>query len=389
MWNVFLIGLISFFADISSEMVYPIIPLYLTSVFGGTPALVGFIEGIAESLASLLKVFSGHLSDRYKKKKALAFFGYAAGAAYKGGLLLAGSWVGILAARVLDRIGKGIRTAPRDVMVSESAGKGRMGLAFGLHKALDMAGGAMGILAAYLILSRGSGSIAYKEIFLIALIPALLSLAVFPFLREKKAEPSAEERKSPEPFWKNIPKLPGQLKLYLLVALLFTLGNSSNAFLLLRAKSLGFDDKSVILLYLMYNITASLLAIPAGRRSDRAGGKRLLVTGYFLFAVVYMGFALASHPAILIGLFILYGAHTALIAGVERAYIAEISPMALRGTMLGLHGTIVGLALFPASAIAGVLWTSLGGWVPFAFGAFQSVAAAVLLLLFMKGGRAS
>lgn len=389
MWNVFLIGLISFFADISSEMVYPIIPLYLTSVFGGTPALVGFIEGIAESLASLLKVFSGHLSDRYKKKKALAFFGYAAGAAYKGGLLLAGSWVGVLAARVLDRMGKGIRTAPRDVMVSESAGRGRMGLAFGLHKALDMAGGAIGILTSYLILSRGSGSIAYKEIFLIALIPALLSLAVFPFLRERKEGPSAEEGKRPAPFWKNIPKLPGQLKLYLLVALLFTLGNSSNAFLLLRAKSLGFDDKSVILLYFIYNVTASLLAIPAGRRSDRAGGKRLLVTGYFLFALVYMGFALASQPVFLILLFLLYGAHTALIAGVERAYIAEISPTELRGTMLGLHGTIVGLALFPASAIAGLLWTSLGGWAPFAFGAFQSVAAAVLLLLFMKGGRAT
>lgn len=384
MWNVIFLGLVSFFADISAEMVYPIIPLYLTSVFGATPALVGLIEGIAESLASLLKVYSGYITDKYKNKKPVAFIGYATGIIYKVALLMAGAWIGVLSARVIDRIGKGIRTAPRDVMVSESADRNRIGTAFGIHKALDMAGSAIGILIAYLLLSSANGAFDYKKLFLISMIPALLSLAMFPLIKEKKEQRIIKER---EPFWKNMKKLDGQLKLYLLVAFLFTLGNSSNAFLLLRAKSVGFTDTSVILLYFIYNLTASLLAIPLGRRSDRVGRKRLLVSGYIVFALVYIGFAFAYNKTFMIALFILYGVYTAMIAGVERAFIAEISPQELKGTMLGLHSTIVGIALLPASTIAGVLWTSFGAEVPFVFGACLSVAAAFVLLFLMKGGR--
>ena len=298
MWNVFFLGLVSFFADISAEMVYPIIPLYLTSAFGATPALIGIIEGIAESLASLLKVFSGYITDKYNKKKPIAFLGYATGLIYKIALIAASSWGGILGARVIDRIGKGIRTAPRDVMVCESADSNRMGTAFGIHKALDMAGSAIGILIAYLLLSSANGAFDYKNLFLISIIPALLSLAMFPLIKEKKEQRIIKER---EPFWKNVKKLDGQLKLYLLVAFLFTLGNSSNAFLLLRAKSVGFNDTSVILLYFIYNITASLLAIPLGKRSDQVGRKRLLVSGYIVFAAVYMGFAFAYNKIFMIG----------------------------------------------------------------------------------------
>lgn len=384
MWNVFLLGLVSFFADISAEMVYPIIPLYLTSVFGATPALVGVIEGVAESLASLLKVFSGYVSDRYQKKKPIAFLGYATGLVYKAALIAAGSWVGILGARVIDRMGKGIRTAPRDVMVSDSAESSRMGAAFGLHKALDMAGSAIGILIAYVLLSSARGAFDYRNLFLISMIPAFMSLAVFPFIKEKIGKRSLKER---VPFWRNMKRLPGQLKLYLLVAFLFTLGNSSNAFLLLRAKSVGFGDTSVILLYFIYNVTASLLAIPLGKRSDKVGRKRLLVSGYAVFALVYLGFAVANNRMFMIMLFVLYGIYTAMIAGVERAFIAEISPKELKGTMLGLHSTIVGIALFPASAIAGALWTAFGAAIPFLFGAGLSLAAAIILLILMKGGR--
>lgn len=384
MWNVFLLGLVSFFADISAEMVYPIIPLYLTSVFGATPALVGVIEGIAESLASLLKVFSGYFSDRYQKKKPIAFLGYATGLVYKVALIAASSWIGILGARVIDRMGKGIRTAPRDVMVSDSAESNRMGAAFGLHKALDMAGSAIGILIAFLLLSSANGVFNYKNLFFVSMIPALLSLAMFPLIKEKIVKHNLKERVH---FWKNMKKLDGQLKLYLLVAFLFTLGNSSNAFLLLRAKSVGFSDTSVILLYFIYNLTASLLAIPLGKRSDQVGRKRLLVSGYVVFAVVYLGFAFAYNRVFMVMLFVLYGIYTAMIAGVERAFIAEISPQDLKGTMLGLHSTIVGIALFPASAIAGVLWTSFGAKIPFLFGASLSLAAAIILLILMKGGR--
>lgn len=383
MWNVIFLGFVSFFADISAEMVYPIIPLYLTSVFGATPALVGVIEGIAESLASLLKVFSGYITDKYKNKKPIAFLGYSTGILYKIALLMASSWMGILGARIVDRIGKGIRTAPRDVMVSESAGIGEVGKAFGVHKALDMAGSAIGILIAYLLLKNTNGNFDYKKIFMLSIIPAIISLAMFYKIKEKKVDRLIVER---EPFWKNWNKLDGQLKLYLLVAFLFTLGNSSNAFLLLRAKSVGFDDTSVILLYFIYNITASLLAIPAGKRSDRVGRKRMLVSGYLVFAIVYMGFAFAFNKPFMIALFVMYGVYTAMIAGVERAFIAEISPKDLKGTMLGLHSTVVGIALLPASTIAGVLWTSFGTKVPFVFGACMSAVAAGMLLFLMKGG---
>ena len=191
--NIVFLGLVSFFADISSEMVYPLIPLYLTSAFGATPVLVGIIEGIAESVASLLKVFSGYVSDKYKRKKPLAFLGYAAGLFYKLALIFAGSWVGILFARVIDRFGKGIRTAPRDVMVSESADKEHMGKAFGIHKALDMAGSAIGILLSFFLLkSVGEGG--YKTIFALSAIPVILALAMFGFVKEKKEPRQIKER---------------------------------------------------------------------------------------------------------------------------------------------------------------------------------------------------
>lgn len=381
MFNIIALGLVSFFADISTEMVYPIIPLYLTSAFGATPALVGVIEGIAESAASLLKVFSGYITDKYNKKKPIAFLGYATGLIYKVALIFAGSWVGILGARVIDRIGKGIRTAPRDVMVSESAKKENMGTAFGIHKALDMAGAAIGILIAYYILKNSTGNFNYKNLFLLSIIPAALGLLMFFFIREKQEKRVIKQR---EHFWNNIKKLDSQLKLYLLVAFIFTLGNSSNTFLLLRAKNVGFDNTTVILLYFIYNITASILAIPLGKLSDKIGRKSVLVTGYVVFAIVYFSFAFARNKTVMAAAFLLYGVYTAMIAGVERAFISEISPKELKGTMLGLHSTITGIALLPASTIAGALWNLFGTSVPFIFGACMSLGAALILMFLMK-----
>lgn len=383
MWNVVLLGLVSFFSDISAEMVYPIIPLYLSAAFGATPALIGLIEGIAESLASLLKVFSGYITDKFGKKKPIAFIGYAAGLVYKVALILAGSWGGVLGARVIDRVGKGIRTAPRDVMVCDSADGNNLGKAFGVHKALDMAGSAIGIFISYLLLEKAGKTAAYKELFAISIIPAILGLLMFFFIKEKRTHEDAKKR---EPFWQNIKKLDGQLKLYLFVAFLFTLGNSSNAFLLLRAKSVGFDDNNVILLYLIFNLTASILSIPLGRLSDRVGRKKLLVAGYIVFSAVYLGFAFASSQVTIIIAFVLYGFYSAMITGVERAFIAEISPVDLKGSMLGLHSTIVGIALLPSSVIAGLLWVRFGASSPFLFGSVMSLLAAFILLLFMKNG---
>ncbi|MFZ2635199.1 MAG: MFS transporter [Rectinemataceae bacterium] len=374
--NVILIGLVSFFADLSAEMVYPLIPLYLTTVFGATPALVGVIEGIAESLASLLKVFSGYATDKYRKKKPIAFLGYATGLVYKVALIFAGSWVGILGARVIDRFGKGIRTAPRDVLVSESSDSKKLGQSFGLHKALDMAGSAAGILVAFFIMKASNGEFAYKRIFLLSCIPAVASLFVFTAIKETS---KPRESKAPLNVFRGLKNLDSQLKLYLVVAFVFTLGNSSNTFLLLRAGNVGFDSASVVLLYFLYNIVSSLLAIPLGKMSDRIGRKRVLVAGYVTFALVYAGFAWAANKPMLIAAFALYGVFTAMTAGVERAFIAEIAPKELKGTMLGLHSTVVGIALLPASVIAGLLWNAFGPVVPFAFGASLSLAAALIL----------
>ena len=380
--NIILLGLISCFADISSEMVYPLIPLYLTAVFGATPVLVGLIEGIAESIASLLKVFSGYISDRFQHKKAIAFSGYATGLLYKIALIFATSWNGILSARVIDRFGKGIRTAPRDVMVSESADQNNMGKSFGIHKMLDMAGSAIGILLSFILLKKiGSNPESYKTIFAISMIPIVIALLLFFFVHEKKEKRQPMQR---EYFWKNISQLDHNLKLYLVIAFLFTLGNSSNSFLLLRAYDIGFDSSTTILLYFVYNLTASLLAIPCGKLSDKIGRKHLLVGGYLTFSLVYFGFAFCTSKPLMILIFVVYGIYTAMTAGAERAFIAEIAPIKLKGTMLGLHSTLVGIALLPASVIAGFLWDKIGVFAPFMFGGILSLIAALLLATKMR-----
>lgn len=379
MLNIIFLGLVSFFADISSEMVYPIIPLYLTAAFGATPLLVGFIEGIAESLASLLKVYSGYLTDKYQKKKPVAFIGYATGLVYKIALLVSTSWTGILISRIIDRIGKGIRTSPRDVMVSESAKETDRGQAFGIHKALDMLGSAIGIILSYFILLRfKDNTSSYKLIFIISIIPAVIALLMFLFIKEKNTAYPQKERTG---FLNQFKNLDQKLKMYLLISMIFTLGNSSNSFLLLRANTAGFDATSVILLYFIYNVTASLLAIPFGRMSDRFGRKNILITGYIIFTVVYFGFGIADTKMGFMLLFMLYGIYTATTAGVERALITDIAPANLKGTMLGLQQTIVGISLFFASIIFGFLWNNFGSFIPFAFGATLSLISAILLMI--------
>jgi len=381
MLNIVLLGLVSFFSDISSEMVYPIIPLYLVNVFGATPAIVGVIEGIAESLASILKVFSGHIADKYNRKKPLAFAGYSGGLVYKLALLLSTTWPGVLGARVIDRVGKGVRTAPRDVLICESAPKDNLGKAFGLHKAMDMAGSAIGILFAFFLIRFSAGDFDYKRLFIASAIPAALGLMMLGFVREKRL-PRCET--GSVNFFKNFGKLDMRLKLFLGIAFVFTLGNSSNAFLLLRAQNKGFSPANVVLLYFIYNVSASLLAMPLGKLSDRVGRKRLLVTGYAVFAVVYFGFAVAGSKAAVVLMFVIYGVYTAMTAGVERAFIAEISPKELKGTMLGLHSSLVGIALLPASTIAGFLWDNVSPSAPFFFGGSLALAAGIALFFVMR-----
>jgi MFS family permease len=377
MSNVILLGLVSLFTDISTEMVYPILPLYLSSVMGAGPAIIGIIEGIAESLASIVKLFSGIIADRYGHKKRLAIFGYASASANKIIILLSTTWTGVLIARIVDRFGKGIRTAPRDAMIAESADKSRLGKAYGLHKGLDLLGTAIGILLAWFILSFGDDG--YKKIFLFSLIPAFIGLVVLLFVKDKKQESTG---KTIAFNWKNLDR---RLKLFLIFIFIFTLGNSSNAFILLRAYNAGFSPRGAILLYFLYNMTGSLLAFPAGMLSDKFGRKTLLCTGYLLYGIVYLGIGLLSGSTAFITLFVIYGFYSALTAGVERALIVDIVPPEHKAGALGLHAAIVGIGLLPASVIAGFLWTWLGPSAPFLLGGGLAFITCIGVFVILSG----
>ena len=373
--NIVLLGLVSLFVDMSTEMVYPLVPLFLTATLGASPAIVGIIEGIAESIASLLKVFSGYIGDVYHNKKRLAFAGYSASIIYKIVLLLAASWPGVLVARVIDRTGKGIRTAPRDALVAQSSDDKALGGSFGLHKMLDMAGSSFGTLLAYIFVATNFG---FHKAFLFSIIPAVIGILIISAVKEDKSSVTTCEKLSLKGL-----KLNGKLKAYLAVIFIFCLGNSSNAFLLLKAQEQGFSSSQVILLYLIFNVVTSALAIPAGKLSDKFGRSKVLVPGYLIYGLVYLGFAFFSaKPAILI-LFIAYGAYTAFISGAERAFIAENAPSGLKGTVLGLYGMLQGISLLLSSIIAGLLWDHINSNAPFLFGGVVGIISALLIAIIL------
>jgi len=358
-------------------MVYPLVPFFLTAALGASPAVLGLIEGLGESVASLLKVFSGWISDRIGKRKGLTIAGYAGGALGKLLLALAAGWGMVLAARVVDRLGKGIRTAPRDALIADSAREERRGRAFGLHRMLDTWGAVLGVALGYWFFTRLPGE--YGRVFLSALLPAAAGVLMLLAVREPRhpGPPAAP----PQLRWNALPR---RLQLFLVVTFLFTLGNSSNAFLLLRAEGLGFSAATVILLYGAYNASYALSAYPVGGLSDRIGRKALLVVGYLFYGIVYLGIALldsSGHAGLTWVLFALYGLYSGFTDGVEKALVSDLAPRELRATALGLHGTLVGLGLFPASLIAGQLWTLLGPASTFYFGGGLGLLAALGLLL--------
>ncbi|MCL6634201.1 MAG: MFS transporter [Peptococcaceae bacterium] len=378
MWNIVLLGLVSLLTDISSEMVYPLVPLYLVGKLGATPAVVGVIEGVAESLASLLKVFSGAVSDRFQRRKPLAVFGYGFSGFSKILIIVATSWPWVLWGRIGDRFGKGVRTAPRDALIADSADPEKMGWAFGLHRMLDSLGAVIGVVLAYYFFTSYQGD--YRAVFAWSLLPAFLGVLTLFLVRERKATVRSLKRISLD--WSS---LSPRLKKFLIVVFLFALGNSSNQFLLLRAGDLGFGTQNIILLYLVFNVIYTLAAFPAGALSDRVGRRTLLVAGYIFYGLVYLGFALVSKGEYLWLLFGLYGFYSAATEGVEKALVAEIAPAGQKATLLGLHATLVGAGLLPASLIGGALWNRFGAGATFYFGGFMGLLAAFGLAFILSG----
>ncbi|MGQ9678347.1 MAG: MFS transporter [bacterium] len=383
MFNVIVTGLTSLLTDISSEMVYPLIPIYLATL-GAQPAILGLIEGFAESSASILKVFSGIISDRARRRKPLAVLGYTGSTIGKLLLYLSQNWGLVFAGRMVDRIGKGLRVTPRDALIADCTTPDRRGGAFGLHRSMDTIGAVIGVLTALYLTSRlGSNPTRaeFQRIFLISLIPAFLGIVILLFARENKIESYTKTQ-----YRLTFKNLPPKLRNFLIIIGLFTLGNSSNGFLLLRMKNIGWTTIAVLLLYLVYNLTYSIFSYPAGKLSDKIGRKRLLVAGYGLYGIVYFGIAFIKPESISILpyiLFAIYGLYSALTEGQERALMADLAPEKQRATFIGIHATLTGIGLLPASLIAGGLWSLFGPRMPFFWGGALGLAAALGLAIFI------
>ncbi len=383
MFNIIILGITSFLTDISSEMVYPILPVYLVVRLGVSPVVLGLIEGFAESTASLVKVFSGYFSDKLRQRKSLTILGYSFSTVGKFFLYLSHSWALVFVGRTIDRFGKGVRVAPRDALIADSVEPEKRGAAFGLHRSLDTLGAVIGVILAYYFFTSYKGD--YKIVFLLSLIPAVLGVGFLFLAREKRNIQFSKNSASlkPSDIIKGFKLLNPKLKLFLFISFIFTLGNSSNLFLLLRAKNIGFSAATVILLYLVYNITYALSAYPLARLSDKIGRKIVLVIGYLFYGVVYLGFAFTHSETFVWFLFGLYGLYIGFTEGVEKAYVTDIAPSDMRATLIGLHATIVGIGLLPASLLAGLLWKVISPAAPFWFGGIMGILAAAGFWLFI------
>jgi len=371
--NVFILGLVSMLADISSEMVYPFISIFLADVLKTSRFAIGLIEGIAESTASISTLFSGWFSDKINKRKLLAVIGYSFGVISRPLLGLATFWPQVLGLRFFDRVGKGVRTAPRDAIIADSVPITERGKAFGFHRTLDTLGAIIGPLVASSLLLFVVGQSNYRAIFFAAGLPALLSVLLLGFFAQEKVA-AKKEAKPPK---LQLRAFPPQFKLFLVVVVIFGLGNSSNVFLLLRAKQLGISAALIPIFYVLFNLTYAGFSLPAGILSDKIGRRLVLIIGYLAFAFVYLGFAFTKTAVFLWPLIILYGTFPAFTEGVQRAFAADLSPPALRASGLGIYHFLNGLAIFPASFIGGWLWDIIGPEATFLYGAVLAFSAVL------------
>jgi MFS family permease len=386
--NVWAVSLTSFFMDISSEMVINILPLFLANVLGAKTSIIGIIEGVAESTASILKLFSGWLSDKLGSRKWLAVAGYGISALAKPFFYIANSWGLIAGVRWADRVGKGIRTAPRDALVADSVDEKKRGLAFGFHRAADTAGAMLGLLIALGVVwlaqanSVELGASTFRTLVLISLLPAVL--AVLALIIGAKEVSFKGERNIPKFAFNSLGK---PFVVFMVIVSIFDLGNSSDAFLVLRAQDRGMTVIGILSMLLVFNLVYTLISTPAGVLSDRLGRRKLIIGGWLVYAFIYLGFGLVRAAWQVWVLYTFYGLYYGMAYGTAKAMIADLVPEALRGTAYGTYNAILGILDFPASLIAGLLWQGAFGWkgfgapAPFLFGALISIIAVILMVL--------
>ncbi len=385
--NVWAVSVTSFFMDMSSEMVLHTLPLFLANVLGVQTNVIGLIEGIAETISSVLKLFSGWLSDRLRARKWLAVTGYAISALSKPFFFIAVGWQAIAAARWADRTGKGIRTAPRDALVADSITPEQRGIAFGFHRAADTAGEMLALVIALVVVwlvQQGAQELSlttFHTIVLVSLAPAVL--AVLSLAIGTKDVPVLKQRDAPKFAFRSLGK---PFMTFMVIVGIFTLGNSSDAFLVLRAQERGLNVAGILAMLVTFSLIYTVIATPAGSLSDRIGRRRLIIGGWLVYAAIYFGFGLAQTGWQIWLMYAIYGAYYGMAFGTSNALIADLVPAELRGTAYGTYNFVLGILAFPASAIAGILWQGIGSWggfgasAPFYFGAVLALIAAIMML---------
>jgi MFS family permease len=378
--NTFLLALASLFSDVSTEMLYPVLPVFLTQTLGTSPGVVGLIEGIAQAIQYIAPGFSGWLSDKLTRRKPIALAGAALSALAKPLIGLSTGWPGVLGARSLDRLGSGIRSAPRDALVAASAAEADRGKAFGLESTGDNLGAFLGPLIALALLAWGH--VALPTIFLIALIPGVLATLMIACVRERPVAVAA-----PAKLDLHVGRFPRSYWTYLGVTALFGIGNSSNAFLILRATDLGASLTATIFVYALYNLVAAVASYPAGYLSDHFGRKNVLLIGFVVFLVVYTGFGVTTNTALLAGLFALYGFYQGIFRSVGKSLAADLVPPDLRASGVGWYTATIGVTGLVASVVGGELWVTVGPPATFYLGAASALAGSVALALFAPGRR--
>jgi MFS family permease len=379
--NVFALGSTSFLTDVSREMIYPLLPLYLRSVLGASTTFVGLVEGIAESTSSVLKVVSGWLSDRLRKRKTLLLWGYSLSAVTRPLIAIATAGWHILVVRFVEKVGKGVRVPPRDALIAESCTPENRGRGFGLHRSMDNVGSIVGPLLATSLLVYLNKD--YRTLFWISSIPAFLAIGILTFVVSEKGREISQAKVPSENRRFDLKQFNKRFKIFLMATVVFEMANSSNAFLLLRVQDIGLSLELIPIIYLFSNIFKTISSMPGGILSDKLGRRNLLVVGWIVYGISYFGFAFITSVTQAWVIFGIYGLFSGMTEGVKKAFVADLIPKEARGSAYGIHSFLESFPQLPASLLLGFLWQKFNAAVAFSVGASFAIVAGFFLLLFI------